>query len=101
MASEMPQDLAAADSPVETARQSVWRNEWQWVALAWLGGAFIGGYLLTLAFTSHFDGQTVALVAGGGIFLAVAPGLYATLQTWHGRRRSMGQGAIWPWGRGR
>ena len=101
MASEMPQDLAAADSLGETANRSVWRNEWQWVALGWLGGAFIGGFLLTLAFTSQYDARAVALMAGGGIFLAVAPGLCATLQTWHGHRRSMGQGSIWPWNRGR
>ena len=100
MASEMPQEITSADSPGET-KHSVWRTEWQWVALAWLGGIFIGGFLLTSAFTSQYDMRVVALAAGGGIFLAVAPGLCATLQTWQGHRISEGKGSIWPWDRGR
>lgn len=98
MANEIPQDRVAADSPGET-KQSVWRTEWQWVALAWLGGIFIGGFLMILAFTSQSDARAVAVVAGGGMFLAIAPGLCFTLQTWQGHRRSMGKGSIWPWDR--
>ena len=98
MASEMPQEMAAADSSGETKR-SVWRTEWQWVALAWLGGTFIGGFLMIMAFTSQSDARGVAVVAGGGLFLAIAPGLGATLQTWQGYRKSVGKESIWPWDR--
>lgn len=98
MANEIPQDSVAADSSGET-KQSVWRTEWQWVALAWLGGTLIGGFLMIMAFTSQSDPRGVAVVAGGGMFLAIAPGLLSTLQTWQGHRRSMGKGSIWPWDR--
>lgn len=78
---------------------SVWRTDWQWVALAWLGGLFIGGFLLVLAFAPESDARTTAALAGGGIFLAICPGLWATVQTWQGHRRSVGKGSIWPWDR--
>lgn len=110
MASEVPQDRSldtaltassttSADAPGETIMPSVWRTDLQWVALAWLGGLIIGGFLLLIAFTSESHARTTAALAGGGTFLAIFPGLCATLQTWQGHRRSMGKGSIWPWDR--
>ena len=94
-------DGASAPAHPITPRdlQSVWQTEWQWVALAWSGGLFVGGILLMLAFASQSDAQKIAAMIGGGLFLAIVPGLCATLQTWQGHRRSIGKGSIWPWGK--
>lgn len=100
MASEMPQDIAAADSPVETAKQSVWRNEWQLVALAWLGGIMVGGIFLMFAFSLKSGaGENWTAVSawfwallGGGAFLILTPGSFATWEIWRGRRKSTSRG---------
>ena len=60
----------------------------------------MGGILLALAFTSQSDAHKIAAMTAGGIFLTIAPGLCATLQTWQGHRKSMGKGSIWPWDAG-
>jgi hypothetical protein len=102
MASETPHDKPLGPVPSGRQRlQSVWQKEWQWVALAWSGGIFIGGIFLMLALASDRDAQTIVAMVTGAIFLAIVPGLCATLQTWQGHRRSVGKGSIWPWAKGR
>ena len=94
MAGETPHDTpdstdarAQASDPGEQEHlQSVWRTNWQAVALSWLGGWLFGVMFLAMAFTLE-DANTIAGVAGG-IFLMIAPGSYATWDTWQAHRKS-------------
>ena len=108
MANEAPHDTPLDPLPADAASEptrstgptgprSVWRIEWQWVALAWLGGIFVGAIFLMLAFRSQSDTQALSTMAVVGILLAIFPGLCATLQTWQGHRKSVGKESIWPW----
>ena len=101
MAGEIPHDTPsdagstdapaqASDSRGDEASQSVWRTDWQALAIAWGGGWLFGVMLLAMAFTLE-DANTIAGVAGG-IFLMIAPGSYATWDTWRGYRYSIGKG---------
>ena len=102
MASEKPRgttiDRVLPGSPTEPAdlaiqqpAPSVWRTDWQWVALAWLGGGLIGGIFLAMAFTLEWGPEAVTRGLGG-LFLIFAPGCYVTWQTWKGHRKSAGKG---------
>ncbi len=107
MESERLREIAAADSSTVSpdsragsASQSVWRTDWQWVALAWLGGIMIGGIFLILAFSlkSNAGDNWLTInsafwgMIGGGTFLIICPGSYATWEIWRGHRKSTGQG---------
>lgn len=86
--------VALSEAPsVSGPTSSVWRTEWRWVALAWVGGLLIGGTFLLMSFSLGSSAE-IATVAMGGVFLIVAPGSYATWQTWRGhvRSRNKGQG---------
>ena len=94
---DAPFDAAASNSTTKPKGfsdppplQSVWRTDWQWVALAWLGGIFIGGIFLILALTLEDVREPVA-VAAGGICLMIAPGGFATWQTWRLHHKSIGK----------
>lgn len=80
-----------ADSGEQERLQSVWRTNWQSVALSWFGGLLFGSMFLSIAFTLE-DATRVAGVAAGGVFLMIAPGSYATWDTWRGHRYSIGKG---------
>ena len=99
MAGETPQDTSfnagstdapaqAADSSEREILQSVWRTNWQSVALSWLGGWLFGGMFLAMAFALE-DATRIAGVAAGGVFLIIAPGSYATWDTWRAHRKSI------------
>ena len=101
MASEMPHDTpsdaGSTDTPTQAADAgeretflSFLRKDLQAVAIAWGGGWFFGVMFLAIAFTVE-DANTIAGVAGG-IFLMIAPGSYATWDTWRGYRYSIGKG---------
>ncbi len=77
----------APDSGEQETLQSVWRTNWQAVALSWLGGWLFGVMFLAMAFTLE-NANTTAGVAGG-IFLMIAPGSYATWDTWQAHRKSI------------
>ena len=73
MAGEIPHDTPsdagstdapaqASDSRGDEASQSVWRTDWQALAIAWGGGWLFGVMLLAMAFTLE-DANTIA---GGG-----------------------------------
>ena len=80
----------AADSGERETLPSVWRTDWQSLAIAWGGGWLFGVMFLAMAFTVE-DANTIAGVAGG-IFLMIAPGSYATWDTWRSYRYSIGKG---------
>ena len=91
---DTPSDAGSTDAPAQAAdsrgneaSQSVWRTNWQAVALSWLGGWLFGGMFLAMAFTVE-DANTIAGVAGG-VFLMIAPGSYATWDTWQAHRKSI------------
>ncbi|MDE2788359.1 MAG: hypothetical protein OXL37_17100 [Chloroflexota bacterium] len=81
----------ATDSGEQERLQSVWRTNWQSVALSWFGGLLFGSMFLSIAFTLE-DATRIAGVAAGGVFLMIAPGSYATWDTWRGHRYSIGKG---------
>ncbi len=74
-----------------------WRNEWKWVALAWLGGILICSIMLALIFSSDYnsgvrvgiDSINKLIIVIGTIFLLLAPGIYATWETWRRYRKSI------------
>ena len=83
MANEPPHepspDSVSADPAIEGGdaqnrqmRRSFWQSEWQWVALAWLGGGLIGGTFLSRAFALASTPETAA-AAICGVFLIIAP----------------------------
>ena len=79
-----PEPVSTSDVPPRSGpTASFWRNEWRWVALAWLGGLLVGGTFLLMSFSLNSNAE-IATVAVGGVFLIVAPGSYATWQTWRG-----------------
>ena len=80
----------ATDSGEQETLQSVWRTNWQAVALSWLGGWLFGVMFLATAFTLE-EANTIAGVVAGA-FLMIAPGSYATWDTWRGYRYSIGKG---------
>lgn len=119
MASETPQNAsfdtasndfpaASADSPSRQTLPSVWRTAWQWVALAWLGGVLIGSVFLVLVLSPdpntgsrlEVDAVKISAVVIGIVFLMVAPGAYATWQTWQGYCKSMGRSPLKFWDKG-
>ncbi len=81
----------AADSGERETFLSFLRKDLQWVAIAWGGGWFFGVMFLSIAFTLE-DATRIAGVAAGGIFLMIAPGSYATWETWRGYRYSTDKG---------
>lgn len=102
MANEIPQDMpsdtattghvSTPSAPAEPPTfRAFLRADWQWVALAWVGGWVFGGIFLSMAFTLESI-TTIAGVAAGGIFLIIAPGSHATWQAWRGYRNSIGKG---------
>ena len=95
---ETPYDAGSTDAPTQAAdsgeRQtflSFLRRDLQSLAIAWGGGWFFGLMFLSMAFTLE-DATRIAGVAAGGVFLMIAPGSYATWETWRGYRYSIGKG---------
>ena len=67
------------------------RADLQSLAIAWGGGWFFGLMFVSMALTLE-DASRIAGVAAGGVFLMIAPGSYATWETWRGYRYSIGKG---------
>ena len=94
---ETPFDAGATDAPTPAADSgeketflSFLRMNLQALAIAWGGGWFFGVMFLSMAFAVE-DANTIAGVAAG-VFLMIAPGSYATWETWRGYRYSIGKG---------
>ena len=93
-----PFDAGSTDAPTQADDSgeretflSFLRADWQSVALSWFGGLLFGSMFLSIAFTLE-DAARIAGVAAGGVFLMIAPGSYATWDTWRGYRYSTGKG---------
>ena len=93
---ETPYDAGSTDAPTQAAdsgeRQtflSFLRRDLQSLAIAWGGGWFFGLMFVSLAFTVE-NANTIAGVVAG-TFLMIAPGSYATWETWRGYRYSTGK----------
>ena len=107
MASETPGDRpfdATSNSPPATSDNStsqqtlpsVWRTDWEWVVLAWLGGLFVGSMLLWHVLLNEIAAGYAAVI-GGAVIMMIAPGACATLQVWSAHRKSAGKSRLQDW----
>ena len=95
---DAPFDAGSTDAPTPVADSgeretflSFLRADLQSLAIAWGGGWFFGLMFLSMALTLE-DATRIAGVAAGSVFLMIAPGSYATWDTWRGYRYSIGKG---------
>ena len=94
---ETPFDAGSTDAPTPAADSggrksllSFLRKDLQGLAIAWGGGWFFGLMFVSSAFT--VEGANTAAGVTAGVFLMIAPGSYATWETWRGYRYSIGKG---------